>query len=303
MDASNLEQLKSWRRSLGDLAPRTVELYWSCLGLCVDWLEENHPGVDLYDVQRAHVEEWFDHQRETPSPSTGEPVGRSTLRSRWIALRSFYNWAVDEDEIDVSPMAKAEPPPVRVITDDEIAALLSVCTGKGFGDRRDAALVRTLAATGARVSEVCSMTVDGLDLDHRIAQVAGKGGKSRFIRFDPDTAPSLDRYVRARARYRTAHLPDLWIGHRGALTRKGVPSILDKRAAQARAAGHEVGHIHAHAFRHRFAHTWLADGGTEGDLQRLGGWTSDQVMRRYGAALADDRALAAYDRLNPMQGI
>jgi integrase len=240
--------------------------------------------------------------------TTRRPEPQATLRSRWITLRDFYNWAVEEEEIDASPMArvkvaKASSPPVRVVTDAEVAALLSACSGTAFPERRDAALIRVLAATGVRVSELCSMKVDQIDLPNRIAPVWGKGKKPRYVRFDAETAKALDRYLRARARYRTAHLDDLWIGHRGALTRQGVPSILAKRSVQARAAGHDIGHIHPHAFRHRFAHRWLVNGGTEGDLQRLGGWTSDQVMRRYGSALADDRALAAYDRLKPMANL
>ena len=38
-------------------------------------------------------------------------------------------------------------------------------------------------------------------------------------------------------------------------------------------------------------------GGQEGDLARLGGWSDPAVMRRYGSALATERALAAYDEL------
>lgn len=41
-------------------------------------------------------------------------------------------------------------------------------------------------------------------------------------------------------------------------------------------------------------------GGNEGDLQRLGGWESPEIMRRYGEARAVDRALSAYDTINPM---
>jgi integrase len=40
-----------------------------------------------------------------------------------------------------------------------------------------------------------------------------------------------------------------------------------------------------HRFRHHFSHTWL-DGGPEGDLMELNGWTSPQMLRLYGARAA-----------------
>ena len=39
-----------------------------------------------------------------------------------------------------------------------------------------------------------------------------------------------------------------------------------------------------HRFRHHFSHTWLDRGGPEDDLMELNGWTSPQMLRRYGAS-------------------
>ena len=45
-----------------------------------------------------------------------------------------------------------------------------------------------------------------------------------------------------------------------------------------------------HRFRHHFSHTWLDRGGAEGDLMELNGWSSPQMLRRYGASARSARA-------------
>jgi len=49
--------------------------------------------------------------------------------------------------------------------------------------------------------------------------------------------------------------------------------------------------------RHDFSHTWLDRGGAEGDLMELNGWTSPQMLRRYGASARSARARRTYDRI------
>ena len=52
-----------------------------------------------------------------------------------------------------------------------------------------------------------------------------------------------------------------------------------------------------HRFRHHFSHTWLDRGGAEGDLMELNGWSSPQMLRRYGASARSARARRTYDRI------
>jgi integrase len=61
--------------------------------------------------------------------------------------------------------------------------------------------------------------------------------------------------------------------------------VLNVRSAQAGLEG-----VHPHRFRHTFARRWLAGGGQERHLMMLAGWRSDDMLSRYAASTAVERA-------------
>ena len=45
-------------------------------------------------------------------------------------------------------------------------------------------------------------------------------------------------------------------------------------------------HLRAHRFRHTWADDLLSHGANEGDVERLAGWSSPLMVRRYGRSVA-----------------
>jgi integrase len=66
---------------------------------------------------------------------------------------------------------------------------------------------------------------------------------------------------------------------RGALSPDGARERVKLRGAMA-----GIDDLHPHRFRHTFAHDFLMSGGQERDLNRLAGWSSDTMLKRYGAS-------------------
>jgi len=190
--------------------------------------------------------------------------------------------------------------PVPVFTADELRQLEQACAGRGFQERRDAAVIAVFRATGMRLSELAGIRHNpgdpgrsDLDLWHREVTVHGKGRKTRTVKISHDAARALDRYIRLRARHTQAYSPQLWLGinNRGPMTASDIYQVIARR-------GRECGvEAFPHRFRHHFSHTWLHRGGAEGDLMELNGWTSPQMLRRYGASARSARACRSYDRI------
>jgi site-specific recombinase XerD len=269
-------------------SPRTVQNYLA--------------AVELLDAFLADRTSPLRAERRDLEAFTADQLARhssSTAATRFRCLQQWYRWATEEGLLERSPMDGMTPPKldekvVPVLSDEQLRALLGACDGKRFEDRRDAALVRFMLDTGARLAETAELSVADVQARAQEAVVAGKGGRERRVYFSTSTAVTLDRYLRERRVRRWASNSALWLGPKGPLTDSGVAQLIRRRG---RLAGIEG--LHPHVLRHTWAHLMKVAGMPDDEVMALGGWRTGQMLARYGSAATSERARQTYTRMAP----
>jgi site-specific recombinase XerD len=266
----------------------TIDAYLNDARHFTDWLSEKRRSAEIESATRADVEGFLADEFK-------HGLAAATVGRRYRSLLQLYRWMLREGEVDVSPMDGVSPPhqpeqDVPVIPDDHLRRLLAACSGARFEDRRDAAIIRLLASTGVRAGEIMDLRLEDVDLKRATFTVLGKGLKRRTIELLPKAAEALDRYIRLRRKHSDAFSSSaLWLGARGPLSTSGLRQMLERRCL---AAGLEP--INARRFRHTFGHQARVRGMNDAELMSVAGWTSPQMLHRYGRSAVAERGRAAH---------
>lgn len=283
-----------------NVAPRTIDSYAAVGRDFLTYLRAKGMPTAVGTIRREHLEAFLADLTERPT-KRGGVMSAATVAKHYRSLQQLFRWLVEDGEIEHSPMERMRPvkvpdQPVPVLREDQLRALLEVCKGNTFENRRDTALIRFLLDTGVRSSELIGITVEDLAAgkDMRSVLVMGKGRKARSVPYGVKTADALRRYLRARATHPAAAHGALWLGKKGPLTTSGLAQLLERRGGDAGVPG-----LHPHLFRHYFAHAYLSSGGQQVDLQRLAGWDSEQMVARYAKSAGVERAHANYRDRSP----
>ena len=241
-------------------------------------------------------------------------MGRAPRTISRIAscLRRYFAWAARTGRVPSDPSTALRAPGggsrlPRVLRSDELHQLLEDPPANASPqapevDLRDRLVVEVLYGSGLRVSELCSLDVDDVDLARRRLTVMGKGSKQRLVPLSDPAAELAAEWLRSgRNRFAEAHSGPgdaapagpgaaLLLNSRGRrLGPRDVRRILDRRSAVP---------THPHALRHSFA-THLLDGGADlREVQELLGH-SDVATTQIYTHVSLKRLAAVHEAAHP----
>jgi len=272
-------------RDQRDLSPHTIDAYRRDLAQFFAYCDEE--GLrSVGDVERRHA------RRYLAVLSGGGYSKRSMIRKS-SAVRSFYNDAGRRGATVTNPFEGVSRPrldkplPHALPTRTVIHAIESIDARTPEG-LRDRALIDTLYATGLRIAEMVSLTVE--DMGGDMVTVVGKGRKTRRVPIGRPAQESVRRYLE-EGRPQLAGTDAgtaLWVGVRGGrLDSRGIRRVVKKRVA-----------TFPHALRHSFA-THLLEGGADlRTVQDLLGHTDLATTQIY-TAVTRQHLRGTYDRSHP----
>ena len=236
----------------------------------------------------------------------------STVKRKIAALKAFYRYLVYEDILECSPFEKIqlhirqENLLPRIIDRRALESIFSAAyeelykPGSFSAHRnaiRDVAILELLFASGVRVSELCTITCDNLNLDGQVVLIRGKGSKERRIYL---SSHFVLQSLRAYSQVRSPRDPSeqfFFLNRDGKrLSEQSVRRIINHYTNLA----HEPGHYTPHMFRHSFA-TYLWDAcGDVYEVKEILGHSSIKTTERYVHA-SFERQKKVLSAMNPRE--
>lgn len=300
-----VEEFLGWLAAERGRSANTLSAYRRDLGTYCEWLVEQ--DSDVHRVRPADIDRFVDQRRKSGAAS-------SSVARQMAAVRTFHRFMVAENHRTDDPSADFEGVKVpagipKPLTEEEVESLIAAIVGDDVVALRDRALLELLYATGARISEVCALSLGDIDLESGMVRLYGKGSKERLV---PVGSLARDAVHRWLTDGRDSLTPSRWArrGDAEAVFLNNRGGRLGRQAAYAIVVRHGeraglTSHLSPHVLRHSCATHMLDHGADLRIVQEMLGHASistTQVYTRVSQERLFDQYRTAHPRANVGRG-
>lgn len=265
-------------------SPRTSEAYRRYLERFIDFAGDMEADSITSEMVRKY-RLWLNR---VESDKGGE-LATITQAYHLIALRGFLNYLSKRDIESLSPnkidLPKVHRKQVTFLHFEEVERILEAIPSDDTPQHlRDKAIMELLFSSGLRVSELCNLDRDHINLKRREFMVRGKGQKDRPVFISNAAARAIEAYITSR----TDSLQPLFLNYSRNVTpdtsgnyRRLLPRSIQRMvAAYAKLAG-ITKHVSPHTMRHSFATDLLMNGADIRSVQSMLGHSSISTTQVY----------------------
>ena len=278
------------------LAKNTLESYSRDLRSYLGYVKNVEQLKGWNEVRRTNILHFLAHLKDAGKSS-------KTVARHIASIRSFHQFLLREKFAEQDPSVHVESPkPERslpkVLSMEEVEALLETpASGDPFG-LRDKAMLELLYATGMRVSELISLEVSDVHAAMGFVRCTGKGNKERIIPIGRTALKAVEKYLyegRAKLVSKKHRTDALFLNHHGNnLTRQGFWKILKKLSKEARIEKE----LTPHTLRHSFATHLLMNGADLRAVQEMLGHADISTTQIY-THVTNVRLKEVYTKFHP----
>ena len=232
----------------------------------------------LEEIKAGHFAEYLAWRKRAG-------LATASIKLEAIALRVFFRFLLARKLLATNPAENLALPRIDKYLPETLDAaaitrlLESVPATSAIG-LRDRAMLELLYASGLRISELCTVRLENLDLDDGMVRVTGKGNKTRLVPVGSEALRALSRYLeleRPRLVSRRTGA-EVFLSVRGRkLTPQRVWQLIKAYAAR---AGLEA-NVYPHLLRHSFATHLLAGGADLRIIQEMLGHADISTTQIY----------------------
>jgi integrase/recombinase XerD len=232
----------------------------------------------LHQVETGHFADYLAWRKRSG-------LAAASIRLEAVALRIFFRFLLARKILTINPAENLSIPRVEKYLPETLNActikhLLESVSGTDPLGLRDRAMLELLYASGLRISELCSVRLEGIDLEEGMIRVIGKGNKTRLIPVGSEAREAIRRYLEVERPQLVSRRSgaEVFLSIRGRkLTSQRVWQLIKRYAER---AGLEA-NVYPHLLRHSFATHLLAGGADLRIIQEMLGHADISTTQIY----------------------
>lgn len=260
-------------------SPKTAENYSLYLERLIEFAGDITVDKITFNLARKW-RQWLNRYKN----ENGDSLAPITQNYHMIALRSFLKYLARRDIESLAPekidLSKSTVVETSYLTTEEVQRLLAAIDQNSAIGIRDRAILELLFSGGLRVSELCNIDRDRINLERREFMVRGKGKKDRPIFISKEAAERLRDYLDMRSDNEKPLFISLSTSNKrqvSRLTPRSIQRIVEKYAKSAGITKH----VSPHTLRHSFATDLLMNGADLRSVQAMLGHSNISTTQRY----------------------